>query len=246
MGAEDPRTFARSLEATGDVSSALLEWRRLAYTRPDVAEEAQLKVATLLAQQGRADDALTAFEAFGAGFPASPHIPVALATMARLADSVRPNGGAPFRERLDTLFPTHEATREAHWAAHWDALAQGRPIPSTDPRAPLLADRLAQAAPGVPAAAAAAANLVPGLGHLLLGDWRTALTAFVLVGLLAWATASVARAHLWGLAELLGFVTLTTYAGGVFSAYSLALREAREARLATLTRATDLAPKPLW
>jgi Zn-dependent protease with chaperone function len=84
------------------------------------------------------------------------------------------------------------------------------------------------------------------LGHLLLGDWRTGLTACVLVGLLGWATFSVVRARLWGLAALLGFVTLTAYAGSVFSAYSLALREAREARLSTLARATDLAPKPVW
>jgi hypothetical protein len=66
------------------------------------------------------------------------------------------------------------------------------------------------------------------------------------VGLLGWATFSVVRARLWGLAALLGFVTLTAYAGSVFSAYSLALREAREARLSTLARATDLAPKPVW
>jgi tetratricopeptide (TPR) repeat protein len=242
--------FARALEAEGELASARLEWQRLARQvdpQAPLREEALYRVAALSALQGNTRQALQDFERFGAAFPASGRIPDALYHMMVLGDRLKPNGGAPFAERLQQLFPRHPLAAEAAWYGLWQqAQATGRlPDHAQGPRSDALRQHLADMGmrPTSKAVLAAVLGLVPGLGHLVTGDWRTALMSLLMCALIGGAFYSSLRLRAWGLAVFFGFALLTVYAGSVTSAYSAAYRGGFERLHAAMNGWTDLKPQ---
>ncbi|MCC7072131.1 MAG: hypothetical protein IT383_12455 [Deltaproteobacteria bacterium] len=76
---------------------------------------------------------------------------------------------------------------------------------------------------------AGALALIPGLGHVYLGQWGIALTSATWNGMFIFAAVSAWLAGDWGIATVLTLVELGWYAGGVFGAVAGAYRHNRDA-----------------
>ena len=76
---------------------------------------------------------------------------------------------------------------------------------------------------------AGALALIPGLGHVYLGQWGIALTSATWNGMFIFAAVSAWLAGDWGIATVLTLVELGWYAGGVFGAVAGAYRFNRDA-----------------
>lgn len=76
---------------------------------------------------------------------------------------------------------------------------------------------------------AGALSLIPGLGHVYLGQWGIALTSATWNGLFIFAAVSAWLAGDWGVATVLTLMEVGWYAGGVFGAVAGAYRHNRDA-----------------
>ncbi|MBI1948694.1 MAG: hypothetical protein HYS27_23610 [Deltaproteobacteria bacterium] len=76
---------------------------------------------------------------------------------------------------------------------------------------------------------AGALSLIPGLGHVYLGQWGIALTSASWNGLFIFAAVSAWLAGDWGVATVLTLMEVGWYAGGVFGAVAGAYRYNRDA-----------------
>ncbi|OGQ12288.1 MAG: hypothetical protein A2138_00055 [Deltaproteobacteria bacterium RBG_16_71_12] len=76
---------------------------------------------------------------------------------------------------------------------------------------------------------AGALSLIPGLGHVYLGQWGIALTSATWNGLFIFAAVSAWLAGDWGVATVLTLMEVGWYAGGVFGAVAGAYRYNRDA-----------------
>ena len=74
-------------------------------------------------------------------------------------------------------------------------------------------------------------SLVPGLGHVYLGEYAIAITALAWNGLFGFATYDTLRQGNYGVGSLLAGLTLLWYSGTVYGAVSGAHRYNRDARL---------------
>ncbi|MBI1363301.1 MAG: hypothetical protein GC134_04900 [Proteobacteria bacterium] len=243
-------SFARALEDEGDLAGARLEWKRMAHEvdpQSPLREEALFRVAVLAAAQGMPQQALQDFERFGAIFPSSNRIPEAMYRMMVLGDTLKPNGGKPFADRLQQLYPRDFYTAEAAWYGLWQQAYQTGALPdqAKGPKTDALRKKLSDMGmrPMSRAIVAAFMGVVPGAGHLLTGDWRTALMSLLMCALLGGAFYNTLRLRAWGLAIFFGFVFLTVYAGSITSAYSSTLRNGHEAIRTAMDSWSDLKPK---
>jgi tetratricopeptide (TPR) repeat protein len=74
-------------------------------------------------------------------------------------------------------------------------------------------------------------SLVPGLGHIYLGEYAVAFTAFCWNGLFGFATYDAFQRGHWGVGALLAALELLWYSGTIYGAVSGAHRYNRDARL---------------
>ncbi len=88
-------------------------------------------------------------------------------------------------------------------------------------------------------------GVVPGLGHLYLGDPATALSAFVWNGVFGWALYDAVRARSWSLAVVLALFESMWYGGSIVGAISGAHRFNRDARLNAMEDLARIAPPSL-
>lgn len=72
-------------------------------------------------------------------------------------------------------------------------------------------------------------SLIPGLGHVYLGQWGIALTSATWNGLFLFAAVTAWLTGDWGVATVLTLMELGWYAGGVFGAVAGAYRHNRDA-----------------
>lgn len=245
----DP-TFAEQLEQTGDLAGALLEWQRQAHlAKGSDRAMALFRTAGLLQKWGKHQEALLMFEQFGNEFPKHSRIPEALYRMSRSAEALRPGTGSEaFVNRLVSKYPDSVWASVAAYRQVWEQAQEGvlKTPPITDPRITELAKQLEpylQPAADKKATIAAFVSVIPGAGHLWLGDWRTALTAFVLNMLFIWALVFALKNKHWPYAAVWGLVVSILYTGTLFSAYALGQRDVREARLIAMASMSELHPK---
>lgn len=243
-------SFARSLEQEGDYAAARLEWKRLAHNvapNSPLREEALFRSAVLAAHLDMPAQALQDFERFGSLFGGSTRIPDALYRMMWLADAQQTNGSKPFADRLAQLYPRHPLTAEAAWYGIWQQTARTGNVPPSakGPKTSTLQKRLAElgAAPTGKSILAAVLGIIPGAGHLVVGDWRTALMSLLMCSLMGAAFYSCLRLKAWGLSAFFGFVFLTVYIGSITSAYSSTLRHEHEKIRTAMAGWADLAPQ---
>ncbi len=74
-------------------------------------------------------------------------------------------------------------------------------------------------------------SVVPGLGHVYIGEYEVGISAFVWNGMFAYAAIESFRHRLWGPAVLLSVVELMWYSGTIYGAVSGAHRFNRDAQL---------------
>ncbi len=244
-GLADP-TFPNQLEDRGELYSAALEWQRLAHSSSGLERaQALFRLARLYQRLGEHQLAMESFQQFGMEFGSSPLVPEALYWMSRSAAKTDPAAAFELVQRASQLFPQDSWTQALQYRLAWDAAIAGHRIPATENASvTTLRNFVQQQGDGkLRATISGFASLIPGLGHLLLQDWRTALTAFLINGLFIWALAYAWQQRHWPYAAVFGLVVAILWSGTMFSAYSLALREAREARLIALTINTQLHPQ---
>lgn len=79
-------------------------------------------------------------------------------------------------------------------------------------------------------------SIVPGLGYLYTGHKGSALTAFLANSLLAYATYTSIKSENYGVAGLMGFVSLSFYIGNISGAGRSAVRYNKKQRESIFTR----------
>lgn len=180
--------FPRMLENMHDFPSAALEWQRVAYKSQGPEREAALyRAAQLHMRMGHTAAAVASFRQILQEDPDSPHLPEALYYLSHLTT------GATQTEiltGLQTKFPTSGWTKTALMENAWQQAATGR-IEKTwsQPNAVTLQKRLQllRKENQDRLAIAGAAGVVPGAGHIFLGQY--AQGGFLLLG---WAMFALA------------------------------------------------------
>ncbi|MDE0723792.1 MAG: hypothetical protein OSB62_03735 [Alphaproteobacteria bacterium] len=253
----DP-TFPKSLEKEGDLTSALLEWKRIAHTATmdgDI-ERAKFNIARLSFVLNDMDSAAIYFEGFGKQYPKSHFIPEALYYMSRIWDKIdAPEGGKVYRARLLADHAKSPYTEKAYYHYLWARALTGDDILKTESLASIPSARgieLAERLKAFPVEKndhvwiATGLGIIPGLGHAYLKDKYSAATACIVGLILLSAMFYSLKYRLWSFTLFFAMIGLTFYAGTIFSAHSLALRGLLEARIMAMKGWQSLHPDYDW
>ena len=112
---------------------------------------------------------------------------------------------------FESVGADHQLAERAGWLA-----AQMERMQDLPEKSPVLAGML---------------SIVPGLGHIYLGEYAVAFTAFCWNGLFGFATYDAFQRGYWGVGALLAALELLWYSGTIYGAVSGAHRYNRDARL---------------
>ncbi len=234
--------FAESLFAEADYYRAITEYKRALSLAPEapLASRIRLRIGRSYLEGGRSGAALPYFESL---FDDPSLGPDARLQAARAW--LRERRFAPARELLADLLdePDPRLLGEARYLAGCLSLRQGLGAAAREhflslPAGHALAERalwLADEALRIPAipkkspALAGVLSLVPGLGHLYLGEAGTGLLALSVNGLFGFAAADTFRGGHIGAGTLLAAIALFLYSGTIYGAVESAHRFNRDA-----------------
>lgn len=130
--APDPRILRSRADAehgAGDFDAGIATLALIVdrYPRTPEAADAQLRMATLLWNRDRNEDAATAFRAYVARYPNGSGVPEALYALARIDQGAgREADAVAGYRRLIAAAPGSRQAREARWRIGWIAYQQGR------------------------------------------------------------------------------------------------------------------------
>lgn len=241
--------FARTLADEGDHYRAIGEYKRALFLAPASSESGRWMhaIAESYRRGEQYDAAVKAFDDLATAKPDWRPFAALGAARSTLAAGNVEAAIARAREAASLLEPMGRA-REAFWVEAWALLKAGR---DAEAKAAFEkargggvlgegADRALSAWPSLEQmptkspALAGALGLVPGLGHLYLGEPGTALSALVWNGVFAWALVDALRAQQWSLAVVLGMFEAMWFGGSIVGAVSGAHRSNHDARLNAL------------
>jgi hypothetical protein len=247
--AQRTQGFAYRLLEDGDPYRAITELKRFAYQAPGSADvfPAYLAVARAYEAGGKAGDAtawLSHLDAYAGTLELRADLAVELAYARYLSgqtqDAAQDLGeflADPKGAGAASLATRHRAT----YLLGWSELLTHRPHEAAElfERLPLpYAHALSEGALSLthlpsksPWLAGLLSALVPGLGHVYLGQPLIGLSAFGWNALFIAATADTLRRQLWGVSAVLGFLELLWYGGAVYGAVSGANKYNRDAEL---------------
>lgn len=242
--------FALFLMNEGDFDSAILEWRRVYFesVNPNLKARALFSVGEMYYKKGDYSHALQTFEKFGEKYPQHEHIPHALYYMVLSADALKLPEAPLLMTRMTSLYPQDPLTEKASYTLLYKRALEGKDNLEADinsARALKLIERL-KAYPVRDEKAASISTLmsvIPGLGHLYLGDIRSAASAFFINIIFIAALLGSLRRKYWAYASVFGLIVSILYAGTMFSAHSLTYREGLEKRIAAMKKWPDLNPE---
>ena len=244
-GGEEVRralAFAESLFAESDYYRAITEYKRVLSLSPEapLASRVRLRIGLSYLAGGRSGAALSYFESL---FDDPSLGPAARLQAARAW--MRERRFLPARELLAGLLDEADPrlVGEARYLAGCLFLRQGLGAAAREqflslPTGHALAERalwLADEALRIPAipkkspALAGVLSLVPGLGHLYLGEAGTGLLALSVNGLFGVAAADTFRGGHIGAGTLLAAIALFLYSGTIYGAVESAHRYNRDA-----------------
>lgn len=234
--------FAESLFADADYYRAITEYKRALSLAPGtpLSSQIRLRIGQSYLEGGRSGAALPYFESL---FDDPSLGPAARLQAARTW--LRERRFIPARELLAGLLdePDPRLLGEVHYLAGCLSLRQGLGAEAREhflsvPAPHELAERalwLADEALRIPAlpqkspALAGVLSLVPGLGHVYLGEAGTGLLALSVNGLFGFAAVDTFRGGHIGAGTLLAAVTLFLYSGTIYGAVAAAHRFNRDA-----------------
>ena len=239
--------FAEWLFAERDFYRAITEYERFLFLQPGsaLAPWVRLRIGESYLAGGRTGAAREAFERLLHAGPEPALEHTALLAVARtfyledrlrqsadLLDGLLPGLTDPDLKGYALYLAACVALKQGEGArakAAWLALPVGHPLAE---RALLLAGtvgRLDQL-PHKSKALAGLLSMVPGLGHLYLGEPAIALTAFVWNGLFGFAAYDAFRRQSYGVGTLLAVLELLWYSGTIYGAVAGAERYNRDAQ----------------
>lgn len=237
--------FPKKLEEEGNIKAAWLAWRQIAYKsrENDLKELSFFHIARLHLKLNEKEKALQAFSRFGQQFPQSAFVPQSLYLMG----AADPKNARHYTALLHSQYAETPWAKAAQYRDFWQMRYQGKAGALSDHPLAAELNRRVEAArlPKSKALAftATGASIVPGLGHAYLKDFRTAALAFVFNALFLWATFYAFKQRHWPYVVVFGLVASLLYTGTIFSAKSLAYREAKEQRETLFHQWQDLWPK---
>lgn len=252
--------FAAHLERRGDHYRAIGEYERALFLSPVSMEAPRWRFA--IAEAYRAgeqfDAALKAYDALGTDLPAWRGPAQLGAAKAELAAGHAEQAVARARAAIEAGLEEGR-TREAHYVEGWALLKAHRDPEAAEAFAKARgadalgqgADRLAAAVPELESiphrspALAGVLGVVPGLGHLYLGQPGIAASALVWNGLFGWALYDALRERQWSLAAVLGLFEAMWYGGSILGAIGGAERYNRDARVNALEDLSRISPPRL-
>lgn len=246
--ADGVRRFADRLLAEGDFYRAIGEYKRYLFLAPDAPDRtgARLAIGRAYLAGDRAADAAAWFSALAAA-ETDPAIAAAWryqAGLARLADEdfavaadeleAAADGLPGYRGRALTLrgFALAASDRDEEAVTTLRLAARE---PDAGALAPALADELARrdelVAHRSPTVAGVLSALLPGAGHVYVGDVGLGLTALAWNGLFAWGLYETVDEELWGLTAVVGVFEALFYGGAITGSIAAAHKFNRDARL---------------
>lgn len=241
--AEQQLGFARALQGEGDYYRAIGEYKRFLYLYPDspLADEARLGIGRAYVHGGQGE---AAEEHFRSLEPLSPE----WRTRALLEIGWARYTGGRFETAVFSLnaFLREQGSRQdagvdrARYLLGWALLSQGNgeqaaaafsaitPFPQQGPLTE--AARSWGALPRKSPVLAGVLSVLPGAGHVYLGQPVVGLAALAWNGLFAYALYESIRADQIGVAVLLGALEMLWYSGTIFGAVSGAHKYNRDVR----------------
>lgn len=253
----DP-TFPKALEKSGDLQSALLEWKRIEHTATlngDI-ERASFNIARIEFLRGKKDASAIQFEHFIKEYPKSKLIPEALYYMSRVWDDIEaPDGGKVYRAQLLADYPKNEWMEKAYYHYLWKRTLQGDNIESFEhlPSIPSargveLAERLKDYPTGITNDVwmVTGMSLIPGLGHAYLGDLDGAFFTFIVGIIMLSAMLYAMKYRLTSFTLFFAIFALTFYAGSIVSAHNMSLSAQKETRINAMKSWGNLHPEYDW
>jgi hypothetical protein len=241
--------FAYSLLEEGDYYRAITEFKRYAFLRPGTEEifPAYLAIGRAYELGGKASDAVVWLRHLQP-YASTPQLRADLVVEIAFARYLA--GSAPLAADDLQQFTSnaalygsasHDTQQRALYLLGWAQLVSNRPQEASDvwrrvelPYAPQMADdALAHEhlPHKSPALAAVLSALVPGLGHVYLGQPLIGLAAFGWNALFIAATADAFYHRLYGVGAVVGGLELLWYGGALFGAMSGAQKYNRDAEL---------------
>jgi len=231
----DP-TFAKHLEEQADYQSAILEWRRVAFTTEDNALKARayFHIGRLYYLTDQPQKAVSAFENFAAHFPQDVRTEQALYYMVLSSIDLGSKEVPALIKTMEARFATSDWTKTARYQHLWHLAMQGEE--KTFHAKTKQEQQLLQSLKAYPtdvsdkAFMATMLSFIPGAGHLYLGSLSIALAAFVVNLIFFMAFIHALRAKQWAYSMVLGLVFSCIYFGTMFSSYTLTYTTALSAR----------------
>ena len=259
--AKEAAAFAASLAREGDDYRAIGEYKRALFLDPASPEAIGWQLAI-----GEAYRAGGQYEEAGKQFDALAQAGTAGRAAAKLGAakswlSARRYGRAAARAKSAAQAYAGDAqkVREAEYLEGWALVRAGRDgeaaqafaaargpgkVGEGAQRLVLVMPQL-QHLPSKSPVLAGVLGLVPGLGHLYLGDPGTAVSALVWNGVFGWALYEAVAAKSWSLAVVLGMFEAMWYGGSIVGSISGAHRFNRDARVNAMEELEKIAPPAL-
>ncbi|ADO75830.1 tetratricopeptide repeat protein [Stigmatella aurantiaca] len=242
-GADEQLGFAGALHAEGDYYRAIGEYKRFLYLYPDEprADEARLSIGRAYAQGGQADAAEAYFLSLSGISPAWRSRSMLEIGWAR-AMAGRPEAAAlSLKAFLREPGPLAEdGAHRARYLLGWSLLELGQGSEASQAFAALPPfpgqGRLTEAArswgalPRKSPVLAGVLSLIPGAGHVYIGEPVVGLAALAWNGLFSFALYESIRQEQLGIAVLLGALESLWYTGTIFGAVSGAQKYNRDVR----------------
>ncbi|HEX8825370.1 MAG TPA: tetratricopeptide repeat protein [Archangium sp.] len=242
--------FAQALLEEGDHYRAIGEYKRFLYLYPEspAADEARLAIARAYVRGGQTEAAVDHLRSLSGRSPEWRTRSLLEVGWARQAGGDFGAAARTLRSFLSEQGPPHSPEQEdrARYLLGWALLNQGEGAGAAEAFAAVSyfpgqkslteAARNWNALPRKSPLLAGVLSVVPGAGHVYLGEPVTGLAAFAWNGLFAFALYESIRREQVGLAVLLGVLESLWYSGTLFGAVSGAQKYNRDVRREALDR----------
>ncbi len=251
MGSESEQLgFAHSLLDEGDHYRAIGEYKRFLYLYPEspAADEARLAIARAYVRGGQAEAAVEHLRSLSGRSPEWRARSLLEVGWARHTGGEFEAATRSLRSFLSDaeLVRTPEQLDRARYLLGWALLNQGEgagasesfsAVSSFPGQKPLTeAARNWKALPRKSPLLAGVLSVVPGAGHVYIGEPVTGVAAFIWNGLFGYALYESIRREQLGVAVLLGVLESLWYSGTIFGAVSGAQKYNRDVRREALDR----------
>jgi len=247
LSVTDP-AFPKHLEKMGDSASAILEWRRIAFTTEDASLKAQayFHIGRLYYLNDQPEESIKAFENFGAHFPKDTRTNQALYYMTLSSIQLDSKETPSLIGRMEERFADTEWTKSARYAYLWSLAKQGKEtgFKAKEKQEKQLLQILKPYPTNVDEKAwmATLLSFLPGAGHLYLDSLSIAAAAFVINFIFFMAFLHALREKQWAYSMVLGLIFSCIYFGTIFSSYTLTYSSALSARLDAMASWENMHP----